>query len=77
MIKQMMNYSNKIKTMVEGIKKNLGEGERNKEKKEMRDFYYQQMDPGPKEELPSDTDQTEVAAVDRVFQMDAKSVVVA
>jgi hypothetical protein len=43
----------------------------------MRDFYYQQMDPGPKEELPSDTDQTEVAAVDRVFQMDAKSVVVA
>jgi len=52
----MKQYSNKIKYMVEGIKQNLGQARKDKDAKEMSDFYHQQMDAATKEEVPSETE---------------------
>ena len=67
----MKEYSNKIKTMVEGIKQNLGQARKDQEEKEMREFYHQQMDE-PKEEVWSETEKTEIADVDLVLQRNAQ-----
>jgi hypothetical protein len=77
MIRKMKLYSNKIKYMVEGIKHNLGQTERDREAKEMRDFYHNQMDAGTQEEVPSETEKTVIAEVDLALQRDAQSVAVA
>lgn len=77
MIRQMKVYSNKIKYMVEGIKQNLGQAKRDREAKEMSDFYRKQMDAAPEEEVPSETEKTVMAEADLALQRDAQSVAVA